>query len=74
MPAVLARQEHHHAVVGEQLHHVLGAVEVDVVAVGPVQAADGVDVFEFPDTMFQSCEPCFEVGHGAPPALICFES
>jgi len=74
VPVVLAGEEHDHAVLGEQLHDVLGAIEVDVVAVGPMQAADGADVLEFPDTMFQRCEPCFEVGHGAPPALVCFKS
>jgi hypothetical protein len=32
MLAVFAREEHHGAIAHESLHHVLGAVEVDVVA------------------------------------------
>ena len=67
MAVVFTGKEDDDAVRGEQPYDILGAIEVDVVAVGPVQAADGVDVLELPDTMFQSCEPCFEVRHGSPP-------
>ncbi len=63
MAAVLAGEEHDGAVPREQLHHVLGAVEVDVVAIGPVQTADGVDVLELADAMLQRRESCFEIRH-----------
>ena len=69
--AVFAGEEHDGAVPGEELHHVLGAVEVDVVAIGPVQAADGVDVLELADAMFQGCEPCFEIDHESFPLSHC---
>src|SRR5580658_9252551 len=53
MTSIFAREEHHRAVLGEQLHHVLGAIEVDVVPIGPMQTANGVEVLELPDTMLQ---------------------
>ena len=67
MPTVFAGEEHDRAVLGEELDHVLGAVEVDVVAVGPVQAADGVDVLELADAMLEGREPCFEIRHEESP-------
>ena len=67
MAAVLSGEEHRGTVAGEELHHILGAVEIDVVAIGPMQAADGVDVLELADAMFQRCEPCLEFRHGESP-------
>ena len=57
---IFAGEEHHGAVAREQLHNVLGPVEIDVIAVGPMQASDGVDVFEFADAMFQFLESRFQ--------------
>jgi hypothetical protein len=53
VPAVLAGQKYDRTVPRKQLDHVLGTVEVDVVAVGPMQAADGVQVFELADAMLE---------------------
>ena len=71
MPAVFAGEEHHRAVLREELHHVLGAVEVDVIAVGPVQTADGVDVLELADAMLERRKPCFEIRHEDSPLVDC---
>jgi hypothetical protein len=70
MALVFAGEEDDDAVLGEQSYDILGPVEVAVVTIGPVQAADGIDVLELPHAMFESCEPCVEVGHGAPPSLV----
>ncbi len=53
MAAILSRQEHHRAVLGEQLHHVLGTIEIDVIPIGPVQSPNGIDVLEFADAVLQ---------------------
>src|ERR1700683_3174529 len=71
MPAILSRQEHHRAVRGEQLHHVLRAVEINVVAIGPVQATNGIDVLELPDATLQRREPRLEIGHIIPRISCC---
>jgi hypothetical protein len=60
---VLARQEHHHAVVGEQVGHLFRQVEVDVIAVGPVQPANGVDVFKLAHAVLQRGQALFDFAH-----------
>ena len=70
MAVVFPREEHHHPVPGEQLHHVFGAIEIDVVPVGPVQASNRIDVLELSDTVLQNSQPLFEICHTSP-ALVC---
>ena len=60
---VLAAQEHHHAVLGEQVGDLLGQVEVDVVAVGPVQPPDRVHVLQLADAMLNCGQPLLDVTH-----------
>jgi hypothetical protein len=60
---VLAAEEHHHAVLGEQVRDLLGQVEVDVVAVGPVQAADRVHVLELADAVLERGQPLVHITH-----------
>src|SRR5262249_5745209 len=69
MTVVFAGKEDDDAVLGEQPHDILRPVEVAVVAVSPVQTADGGDVLELANAIFQSRKPCFEVRHGTPPRV-----
>jgi hypothetical protein len=53
MAAIFSRQEHHRAVFGEQLHNVLGTIKIYVIAIGPVQSPNRIDVLEFADAVLQ---------------------
>jgi hypothetical protein len=60
---VFAGQEHHRAVLGEQVGDFVRAVEIDVVAIGPVQAADGLNVLQDSHLLLEFGQAGFDIAH-----------
>ncbi len=58
---VFARQEHDRAIARKQFGHIVGPVEIDVIAIGPVQPADRVQILQFADTVFERIEACSKI-------------
>ena len=63
LAAIDAREEDHLAILGEQLDHLVIHAHVDIIAVGVVEPADGVDVLEPADLRRQR----FRARRAAPP-------
>ncbi len=60
---IFAREEHDAAVLGEEAGGLLRAVIVDIIAISPLQAADGVDVLELRDLRLQGGQTRFNLRH-----------
>ena len=59
------------AILGKQVRNFIGAVEVDVVAVSPVQPADRGHVFQRGDALFQRSQPRLGIAHLDSPSILC---
>src|SRR6185437_7098029 len=60
---VFAGKEHHRAILGEQVCDLVRAVEIDVVAISPVQAADGLDILQHAHFLLELGKAGFDVTH-----------
>jgi hypothetical protein len=56
MAMIFARQEYDDSVLCKEPDDIFDPVEVDIIAIGPVQPTDRVDVLQLPDTSVESVE------------------
>ena len=66
MAPVFARKEHHSAILREEAGDFFGPIIVDIIAIGHLQAADGVQILKFADTVFERGKARCDFSHGSP--------
>jgi hypothetical protein len=60
---IFTRKENHCAIIGKKFGHIIGAVEIDIIAIGPVKTADCVYVLQRTDLLLKRGEALFNITH-----------